>query len=108
MTTDALLLGARGLWEELARVPASFPPSGQVNVVVSPASGVCPAGWVGVVALGGSALVTAPAESTAGIVRAAPRWHTPSLPDCCRSGGPGGPHRAGWRPPWASRNWATS
>ncbi|MEU2364983.1 GNAT family N-acetyltransferase [Streptomyces noursei] len=71
MTTDGLLLGARGLWEELARVPASFPPSGQVNVVVSPASGVCPAGWVGVVALGGSALVTAPTERTAGIVRAA-------------------------------------
>ncbi|MFE8015677.1 GNAT family N-acetyltransferase [Streptomyces antibioticus] len=69
MSTDPSLLGARALWEGLARVPVSFPPAGGAEVVVSPESGLCPAGWVGVVALGGSAIVTAPTEHTAAIVR---------------------------------------
>jgi GNAT superfamily N-acetyltransferase len=40
-----------------------------VNVVVSPESALCPLGWVGVVALSGSAIVTVPSESAAVIVR---------------------------------------
>ncbi|MEL5958306.1 GNAT family N-acetyltransferase [Streptomyces sp. CLV115] len=69
MWTNALVPRARRLWEELARVPVSFPPPGGVKVVVSPRSGLCPVGWVGVVALGGSAIATAPSESAAAIVR---------------------------------------
>ncbi|MET9919257.1 GNAT family N-acetyltransferase [Streptomyces sp. NPDC006435] len=71
MSKDLLLLRARGLWENLARVPVSFAPTGEVDVVVSPSSGLCPAGWVGVVALGGSAIVTAPTGDAAAIVREA-------------------------------------
>ncbi|WP_370424354.1 GNAT family N-acetyltransferase (plasmid) [Streptomyces sp. QH1-20] len=69
MSIDALVVRARGLWEDLAQVPVSFAPPGGVNVVVSPRSGLCPVGWVGVVALGGSAIVTAPSDSAARIVR---------------------------------------
>lgn len=72
MPMDALLLVARGLWEELAGVPVSFAPTGGVSVVVSAESGLCPAGWVGVVALGGSVLVTVPDRSAAALVRDAP------------------------------------
>ncbi|MFB9466385.1 GNAT family N-acetyltransferase [Streptomyces cinereospinus] len=71
MSMDALVVRARGLWEDLARVPVSFAPPGGVHVVVSPRSGLCPVGWVGVVALGGSAVVTAPSDSAAVIVRGA-------------------------------------
>ncbi|MET7361967.1 GNAT family N-acetyltransferase [Streptomyces sp. NPDC005562] len=71
MSMDALVVRARGLWEDLAQVPVSFAPPGGVNVVVSPRSGLCPVGWVGVVALGGSAIVTAPSDSVAVIVRGA-------------------------------------
>lgn len=70
---DPLVVRAHGLWEDLARVPVSFAPPGGVDVVVSPRSGLCPAGWVGVVALGGSAIVTAPSDRTARIVRDALR-----------------------------------
>ncbi|KPI15459.1 hypothetical protein OV450_2597 [Actinobacteria bacterium OV450] len=69
MPIDLLVARARGLWEDLARVPVSFAPPGGVNVVVSPKSGLCPPGWVGVVALGGSAVVTAPSEGAAAVVR---------------------------------------
>lgn len=69
MRMDELVPRARRLWEELARVPVSFAPPGGVNVVVSPRSGLCPVGWVGVVVLGGSAIATAPSESAAAIVR---------------------------------------
>lgn len=62
---------ARELWEDLARVPVSFPPKGGVNVVVSAESRLCPPGWVGVVALGGSAIATAPNERVAETLRAA-------------------------------------
>lgn len=68
-TDDALVVRARGLWEDLARVPVSFAPPGGVNVVVSPRSSLCPEGWVGAVALDGSAIVTAPSDSAAVIVR---------------------------------------
>jgi GNAT superfamily N-acetyltransferase len=66
---DPLLLAARGLWEDLAQVPVSFAPAGGADVVVSPESGLCPAGWVGVVALGDAAIVTVPTESIAVVVR---------------------------------------
>ncbi|MFF3291992.1 GNAT family N-acetyltransferase [Streptomyces sp. NPDC003023] len=69
MPTQMLLARARGLWEDLARMPGAFGPQGAVNVVVSPQSGLCPPGWVGAVTLGGSALVTVGSESTAVIVR---------------------------------------
>lgn len=69
MSIDPLLGRARGLWEYLAGVPVSFARPGGVTVVVSRRSGLCPAGWVGVVSLGGSAIVTAPSESADVIVR---------------------------------------
>ena len=73
MPIDPLLARARRLWEDLAGVPVPFPPIGDVNVAVSPGSGMCPAGWVGVVALGGSAIVTVPSDSATAIVRDALR-----------------------------------
>ncbi|MFJ7947113.1 GNAT family N-acetyltransferase [Streptomyces sp. NPDC096354] len=69
MSIDPLLVRARGLWEDVASAPISFASDGGVRVVVSPESGMCPAGWVGVVTLGGSAIVTAPNEDAASIVR---------------------------------------
>lgn len=69
MSIDPLLARARGLWEELASVPVSFASTGGVRVVVSPESRMCPSGWVGVVVLGNSAIVTAPSEDTAKTVR---------------------------------------
>ncbi|MFI2211214.1 GNAT family N-acetyltransferase [Streptomyces sp. NPDC020141] len=69
MSTNPLLAPARALWEGIAGTPVAFPPSGRVRVVVSPESGICPAGWVGAVALGGSAIVTAPDEGAAAVVR---------------------------------------
>ncbi|MET9967188.1 GNAT family N-acetyltransferase [Streptomyces sp. NPDC006356] len=69
MPIDSLVVRARGLWEHLARVPVSFASPGGVNVVVSPRSGLCPVGWVGVVVLGGSAIVTAPSDGAARLVR---------------------------------------
>lgn len=68
MTIDPVLTRARGLWEELARVPVSFAPAGGVTVVVSPESWTCPRGWVGVVALDNLAIVTAPSETAAAAV----------------------------------------
>ncbi|MFE3202483.1 GNAT family N-acetyltransferase [Embleya sp. NPDC059237] len=69
MSMDPLPARARGLWEELASVPVSFASTGGVRVVVSPESRMCPSGWVGVVVLGNSAIVTAPGEDTAKTVR---------------------------------------
>ncbi|UCM89427.1 GNAT family N-acetyltransferase [Streptomyces marincola] len=71
MATDVLLAGARERWETWARAPVSFPGAGGVCVVASPDSGLSPPGWVGLVALGGSAIVTAPRPDTAAVVRAA-------------------------------------
>lgn len=68
MSMDPVLARACGLWEELARVPASFDPVGGVRVVVSPESWMCPPGWAGVVVLGGSAIVAAPNEASAGLI----------------------------------------
>ncbi|MFD6292571.1 GNAT family N-acetyltransferase [Streptomyces sp. NPDC060205] len=70
MPVDPLVVRARGLWEDLAQVPVSFGPRpGSVDVVVSPRSRLCPRGWVGVVVLGGSAIVTAPTDGVARVVR---------------------------------------
>ncbi|RII14025.1 hypothetical protein DSC45_22235 [Streptomyces sp. YIM 130001] len=69
MSTEQLVVRARALWEELADAPVSFGLQGGVNVVVSPGSALCPAGWVGVVALAGSAIVTAPSDRAAATVR---------------------------------------
>ncbi|MCG6495310.1 GNAT family N-acetyltransferase [Kitasatospora sp. A2-31] len=69
MSIDPLVARARGLWEELASVPVSFAPTGGVSVVVSPESRMCPSGWVGMVVLGNSAIVTTPNEDTAKTVR---------------------------------------
>ncbi|GAA4882476.1 GNAT family N-acetyltransferase [Kitasatospora terrestris] len=71
MPMDPLLVRARGLWEGLASAPVAFPPAGGADVVVSPRSGLCPGGWVGVVSLGGAAIVTAPDGGTAAAVRSA-------------------------------------
>lgn len=56
---------ARGLWEVLAGSVAAFPTDGAVAVAVAPDSLLCPPGWVGVVELEGSALVTVPDDATA-------------------------------------------
>ncbi len=53
MSDDASAVRARGLWEEPARVPVSFAPSGGVDF------------------LGGSAIVTAPSDGAAVVVREA-------------------------------------
>ena len=71
MSTDALVPRARELWEGLAAAPVTFGPAGAVNVVVSPVSSMCPPGWVGLVVLGGSAIVTVPDDAAAARVRAA-------------------------------------
>jgi GNAT superfamily N-acetyltransferase len=57
---------ARRVWRELAGAPAEFG-----AVVVAPGSRLCPPGWVGVVVLGGEAIVTVPVEGVLGGVRQA-------------------------------------
>ena len=49
---------ARELWECLAGTTAGFAPA--VSPAVSPQSRLCPAGWAGIVVLGGAALSTVP------------------------------------------------
>lgn len=71
MTTDPLLARAHALWEELAGEPVTFGPAGSVRVVASAGSRLCPPGWAGAVAIGGSVLVTAPDEAVADAVRTA-------------------------------------
>ncbi|MFG3343952.1 GNAT family N-acetyltransferase [Streptomyces sp. NPDC048018] len=71
MSVDPLLIRARGLWEMLAAAPVSFAPSGGVTVVASPASGLCPPSWAGMVVLGDAAIVTAPTEAAARAMRCA-------------------------------------
>lgn len=57
-----LLSGARELWTQIAAAPIHFPDQG-INLVVSPASGLCPAGWIGLVVLGDAAIGTAPDQA---------------------------------------------
>ncbi|MGW4380447.1 GNAT family N-acetyltransferase [Kitasatospora sp. NPDC004531] len=73
MTNSPLLQTVWHRWEALAGVPAPFPGPGAATVVVAPGSGLCPPGWVGLVALGGAVLATAPDERRAALVRAALR-----------------------------------
>ncbi|WP_049576905.1 GNAT family N-acetyltransferase [Nonomuraea sp. SBT364] len=63
----------REMWAGLAMAPAAFPGPGGVRVVVSPESALCPAGWVGVVALDGAVLATVPEPGRGGRVRDAVR-----------------------------------
>ncbi|MFI9846780.1 GNAT family N-acetyltransferase [Nonomuraea sp. NPDC051941] len=62
---------ARDLWAALTGTPVTFPASGDVKVVVSPGSSLCPPGWTGVVALGGAILATVPGAGLAEPVRSA-------------------------------------
>ncbi|WP_380282821.1 GNAT family N-acetyltransferase [Kitasatospora purpeofusca] len=71
MTKDPLLARARGVWQELASAPVAFGTEGDVRVVASPGSRLGPPGWVGVVVLGGAAVVTAPTQDVADRIRAA-------------------------------------
>ncbi|MEU7876423.1 GNAT family N-acetyltransferase [Dactylosporangium sp. NPDC049140] len=70
MLDDLLLQRARRLWAGLAGTPVVFRDAA-VEVVVSPQSSLCPPGWVGIVALGGAVIVTAPDGDTAETVRRA-------------------------------------
>ncbi|MEU2131153.1 GNAT family N-acetyltransferase [Streptomyces sp. NPDC018352] len=71
MSNDSLLIRAQGLWQELASAPVSFGAVGEVGVAASPDSRFCPPGWVGIVLLGGAAVVTAPSVKSAARVRQA-------------------------------------
>lgn len=65
----ALTSRARDLWESLAGAAAGFAPA--VSAAVSPRSRLCPAGWAGIVVLGGAALATAPDPGTARLIEQA-------------------------------------
>ncbi|MET9655444.1 GNAT family N-acetyltransferase [Streptomyces sp. NPDC006510] len=71
MSNDSLLIRVQGLWQELASSAASFGAAGEVGVVASPGSRICPPGWVGIVLLGGAVIVTAPSEKSAARIRQA-------------------------------------
>ncbi|WP_032915594.1 MULTISPECIES: GNAT family N-acetyltransferase [Streptomyces] len=69
---DAVLRRVRDLWETVSGAAVAFPPPGSpAAVVTSPGSGLCPPGWVGIVALGRSAIVTAPDTTVARTLRQA-------------------------------------
>ena len=70
MIDDPLLEHAQRLWVELPGAPVTFSGPG-INVVASPRSLLCPPGWVGIVALGGAAIATAPDSGSAETVRQA-------------------------------------
>ncbi|WP_060905634.1 GNAT family N-acetyltransferase [Streptomyces scabiei] len=69
MGVDPLLKQAQGVWETLAAVPVAFPLVGGLNVVTSTASRMAPLSWAGIVVLGGSAIVTAPTDRDAQVLR---------------------------------------
>jgi hypothetical protein len=66
-----LLMRVRRLWEQQANVPDTLEWASGATVVVSPTSGLCPPSWVGIVAVGDAALVTAPTERLADRLRTA-------------------------------------
>lgn len=70
MVNDPLLNRARRLWAGLAGAPVAFRDAA-ADVVVSPRSSLCPPGWVGIVALGGAVIATAPDGDAAATVRRA-------------------------------------
>ncbi|MFE4217863.1 GNAT family N-acetyltransferase [Streptomyces sp. NPDC056844] len=69
MTDDLLVARARGLWEQMADTPVLFPSNGGVAVAVSPGSQLCPPSWAGIARLGDAAVVTAPDDSQAILLR---------------------------------------
>ncbi|MFI1223409.1 MULTISPECIES: GNAT family N-acetyltransferase [unclassified Streptomyces] len=72
MPTDPLVSRARALWQELAAEPdAAFGTPGRPAVFVAPESSLAPPSWVGVVAVGDAALITAPTRHAAQAVRSA-------------------------------------
>ncbi|MFI5836152.1 GNAT family N-acetyltransferase [Micromonospora sp. NPDC051300] len=73
MAGDPLLARARAAWLDLTGVPMAFPAGGGVEVAASAGSRLCPPGWVGIVVLGGAAVVTVPSDGLVGTVRAALR-----------------------------------
>ncbi|WP_030464590.1 GNAT family N-acetyltransferase [Kitasatospora sp. NRRL B-11411] len=82
MTTDPLLRRASGLWQGLAANPAAaFPSPGTATVLVSPGSGLCPRGWVGLLTLGGATLATAPDVRRAALLRDTLRSHPEAAQD---------------------------
>jgi hypothetical protein len=70
MSSDGLVIRARSLWQELATGPVAFGARGEVNVVVSPGSHMCPRGWLGIVVLGDAAIVSVPDDAHAEAARA--------------------------------------
>lgn len=65
-----LVTRVRALWSALSATTVTFPDEGQVEVVVSAASLMCPPGWCGLVTVNGAAVVTVPHErSRATVVR---------------------------------------
>ncbi|MFJ9320174.1 GNAT family N-acetyltransferase [Streptomyces globisporus] len=72
MPMDPLVSRARALWQELAAAPgAAFGTHGRPTVLVAPDSALAPPSWVGVVAVGDAALITAPTDRAANSVRSA-------------------------------------
>ena len=69
MPIDPLLERARTLWEALAAATVSFPSAGDLTVVASPGSKLCPPSWVGIVVLGSAAIVTVPNDRVVQPVR---------------------------------------
>ncbi|MBK3557424.1 GNAT family N-acetyltransferase [Streptomyces sp. MBT56] len=70
MPMDPLVSRARVLWQELAAAPgAAFGTPGRPTVLVAPDSALAPPSWVGVVAVGDAALITAPTDRAANSVR---------------------------------------
>jgi hypothetical protein len=81
MISDPLLRRAWLLWETLAAAPVSFTRN-SLSVVASPESQLCPPSWAGIVALGGSAIVTVPSEAMVEpVIRAFERGSPESLTD---------------------------
>ncbi len=67
---------ARHVWRELAGVPVDFG-TGGAEVAAAPRSRLCPAGWAGVVVLGGAAIVTVPDRAAVALVRQAVAGSSP-------------------------------
>ncbi|MGF1428209.1 GNAT family N-acetyltransferase [Kitasatospora sp. LaBMicrA B282] len=74
MTTDHLLRQVERRWLHLAKAPAG---TELPAVLVSPDSGLCPPGWVGVVVLDGRPLITAPDQPGAARIRSVPAGTAP-------------------------------
>ncbi|MFI6588414.1 GNAT family N-acetyltransferase [Embleya sp. NPDC050493] len=78
MNGDHFLGRARELWVEAAGAAVEFPGTGEVNVVVSPGSQLCPPAWAGVVLLGGAGIATAPNARDAELLADAVRKAAPA------------------------------